>query len=320
MRRLMFVLLLAGVAAPAVAADREGNNRSVYRERRAERDQSSDSDAPRREAPPARRQSSSEPRDNPGREDGSGRAAVAGPAVEQPRAARPERRAAGDTARNWRQSSDTSFEQRARKVEGRRPTLPDRPVGEHVNRAGGSDTVRNWRGSDRDGDQPNSGRTIEERNLRTAPNVREGRLVQPRGSTPRVFDPGERRVSPTPVWGTEPPAPRTAGNSRANPAHRWRGDWRNDRRYDWRDYRRRHHNRFRFAFYYDPFGWDYFRYGVGWRMWPSYYRSSYWLNDPWQYRLPPTYGPYRWIRYHNDALLVNIYTGEVVDVEYNFFW
>ena len=51
-----------------------------------------------------------------------------------------------------------------------------------------------------------------------------------------------------------------------------------------------------------------------------YYGSSYWLNDPWQYRLPPAYGPYRWVRYWDDALLVNIYTGEVVDVIHNFFW
>ncbi len=317
MRKLMIVLLLAGVAAPAFAADREGNNRSVFRERRADRDTSSD-DAPRREAPPARRQPSSEPRDNPGRGDGPGRAAVAQPAVEQPPADRTERRAAGDSVRNWRQSGDTDFEQRARKVEGSRPTLPDRPAGERVNRTADNDTVRNWRGRERD--RADVGRTIEERNLRTAPGVRDGGLVETRRSTPGVFTPRERRVSRTPVWGTEPPAPRSALTARANPAHRWRGDWRHDRRYDWRDYRRRHHDRFRFAFYYDPFGWNYLRYGVGWRMWPSYYRSDYWLNDPWQYRLPPAYGPYRWIRYHNDALLVNIYTGEVVDVEYDFFW
>jgi hypothetical protein len=317
MRKLMFVLLLAGVAAPAFAADREGNNRSVFRERRADRDTSSD-DAPRREAPPARRQPSSEPRDNPGRGDGPGRAAVAQPAVEQPPADRIERRAAGDSVRNWRQSGDTDFERRARKVEGSRPTLPDRPAGERVNRTADNDTVRNWRGRERD--RADVGGTIEERNLRTAPGVRDGGLVQTRRSTPGVFTPRERRVSRTPVWGTEPPAPRSALTARANPSHRWRGDWRHDRRYDWRDYRRRHHDRFRFAFYYDPFGWNYLRYGVGWRMWPSYYRSNYWLNDPWQYRLPPAYGPYRWIRYHNDALLVNIYTGEVVDVEYDFFW
>ena len=48
--------------------------------------------------------------------------------------------------------------------------------------------------------------------------------------------------------------------------------------------------------------------------------SNYWLNDPWQYRLPPAYGPYRWVRYYNDALLVDIYSGQVVDVIYGFFW
>ena len=74
------------------------------------------------------------------------------------------------------------------------------------------------------------------------------------------------------------------------------------------------------SFYFDPFGWNYRRYNVGWRLWPSYYGQDYWLNDPWQYRLPPAYGPYRWVRYYDDALLVNIYTGMVVDVIYNFFW
>src|SRR3546814_4031541 len=48
--------------------------------------------------------------------------------------------------------------------------------------------------------------------------------------------------------------------------------------------------------------------------------SSYWINDPYNYRLPPAYGPYRWVRYYNDALLVDTYTGEVVDVVYDIFW
>jgi hypothetical protein len=127
-------------------------------------------------------------------------------------------------------------------------------------------------------------------------------------------------VSRTPVIGTEPPAPKTATLSVAQPRHRWSSDWRRDKRYNWSDWRRRHRSLFNLGFYHDPFGWDYFRYGVGWRMWPSYYRSSFWLNDSWRYRLPPAYGPYRWVRYWEDALLVNIYTGEVVDVIHNFFW
>ena len=49
-------------------------------------------------------------------------------------------------------------------------------------------------------------------------------------------------------------------------------------------------------------------------------RSRFWLNDPGDYRQPPAYGPYRWVRYRNDAFRVNIYTGEVVDVIHGFFW
>jgi len=48
--------------------------------------------------------------------------------------------------------------------------------------------------------------------------------------------------------------------------------------------------------------------------------SSYWLDDPWSYRLPPAYGPYRWVRYYDDVILVDVRTGYVVDVIHDFFW
>ena len=101
---------------------------------------------------------------------------------------------------------------------------------------------------------------------------------------------------------------------------RWSNNWRHDNRYDWRRYRDRHHSIFRIGFYYDPFGYSYRRFGIGSFLYPNYYQSNYWINDPWQYRLPPAYGPYRWVRYHNDALLIDTWTGEVVDVIYGFFW
>ena len=72
--------------------------------------------------------------------------------------------------------------------------------------------------------------------------------------------------------------------------------------------------------YYDPFGWGYQPYSIGWRMWPSYYRSNYWLNDPGQYRLPYAPPGTRWIRYYDDAILIDMWSGQVVDVIYNFFW
>jgi Ni/Co efflux regulator RcnB len=101
---------------------------------------------------------------------------------------------------------------------------------------------------------------------------------------------------------------------------RWTNNWRNDRRYDWRRHRDRNRSIFRIGFYYDPFGYSYRRYSLGSFLYSGYYQSNYWINDPWQYRLPPAYGPYRWVRYHNDALLIDTWTGEVVDVIYGFFW
>jgi len=107
---------------------------------------------------------------------------------------------------------------------------------------------------------------------------------------------------------------------RTDHRNRWNGDWRHDHRYDWRSHRSRYGSLYRFGNYYDPYGWRYRRFSVGFNLWPSYYGSNFWLNDPWQYRLPPAYGPYRWVRYYGDALLVDIYTGQVVDVVRNFFW
>jgi hypothetical protein len=102
--------------------------------------------------------------------------------------------------------------------------------------------------------------------------------------------------------------------------HSWRDSWRRDHRYDWRRHRDRNRSLFRFGVYYDPFGWSYRPYGIGYSIRPSYWDYDYWLRDPWMYRLPPVYGPYRWIRYWDDALLVDTRTGRVVDVIRNVFW
>jgi Ni/Co efflux regulator RcnB len=124
-------------------------------------------------------------------------------------------------------------------------------------------------------------------------------------------------VSDVPRPGTQPPL-RTDG--RHTEAVHWNTNWRNDGHHDWHDWRRHHHSWFHLGFYYDPFGWGYQPYSVGWRMWPNYYSSSFWINDPWQYRLPYAPPGTQWVRYYNDAVLVDTYTGEVIDVVYNFFW
>ncbi|HEY6816382.1 MAG TPA: RcnB family protein [Croceibacterium sp.] len=106
-----------------------------------------------------------------------------------------------------------------------------------------------------------------------------------------------------------------------NDGRRWDRDWRNNNRYDWQRYRNSNRTVYRVGAYSAPYRYySYRRYGVGTTMGSLFYGSSYWIVNPWQYRLPDVWGPYRWVRYYDDVLLVDIYTGQVVDVIYNFFW
>jgi hypothetical protein len=102
---------------------------------------------------------------------------------------------------------------------------------------------------------------------------------------------------------------------------RWTNNWRNDSRYDWRGHRERYSNYYRPGRYYSPYrGHNYSRISIGFSLGSGYYGSRYWINDPWQYRLPAAYGPYRWVRYYDDVLLVDLRNGRVVDVIRDFFW
>jgi Ni/Co efflux regulator RcnB len=54
-------------------------------------------------------------------------------------------------------------------------------------------------------------------------------------------------------------------------------------------------------------------------LWPAYYGNQYWI-DPGLYQLPYPPPGAMWVRYWNDALLVDMYTGTVIDVIPGFFW
>jgi Ni/Co efflux regulator RcnB len=112
-------------------------------------------------------------------------------------------------------------------------------------------------------------------------------------------------------------------NGNWNNGGRHNGNWNNgrrDRHDDWRSYRDSNRGLFHLRRYDGPRGYSYQRFDRGYRIDPFFYAEQYWIDDPWQYRLPPVYGPYRWVRYFNDALLIDIRTGEVEDVINDFFW
>jgi Ni/Co efflux regulator RcnB len=78
------------------------------------------------------------------------------------------------------------------------------------------------------------------------------------------------------------------------------------RSYHWQSYNR-------------PSGWYYQRWVFG-QIFPRvFWARDYWLNDYWMFDLPiPPYG-YVWVRYGDDAVLINRQTGEVLQVEYGLF-
>ena len=102
---------------------------------------------------------------------------------------------------------------------------------------------------------------------------------------------------------------------------RWDRRWRDNNRYNWYSYRNYNRNLYRMGRYYSPYrNYSYRRLSIGFFLDSLFYSNRYWINDPWRYRLPDVYGPYRWVRYYDDALLVDVYSGEVVDVIHDFFW
>ena len=102
----------------------------------------------------------------------------------------------------------------------------------------------------------------------------------------------------------------------------WNRDWRRDQRYDWQRYRSVNRDFYRGGRYYAPYGWSYGyrRFSIGISLSNVLFDQRYWIEDPYAYRLPPAYGAYRWVRYYDDVLLVDLRSGQVVDAIYDFFW
>lgn len=197
-------------------------------------------------------------------------------------------------------------------------------------------TDRQWRGSgdirtDAARDAWRNDARIRERSVGERPQWRDDR----RGDRPDWRD---NRAERRPDWnGYRPSGRLDSGNNwrgtlasprrfddrtRWSSQRRWDNGWRQDRRYDWRGYRARYGDRYRIGRYYAPRGWDYgySRVSVGIFLNSLLFANNYWIDDPWSYRLPPAYGTLRWIRYYDDALLVDIRDGYVVDVIPEFFW
>ena len=316
MRKVLFSLLLATAAAtPALARPTDNDQRSntienriaAKQEARAERQQNHEEARPQAESRdvradfhPSRPDFSSQVNAGPGNR----------PNFDRPQGSRPvetdrqgDRRFGGSSEqRQWSRPADMTSQSPDARFEGRSPdqrqwSRPDRNAQQSPSRFDGQsnvESVTNWRSHERDAArQERFGESELRGYTRTPPSY-------------------ARPDRPAPIPET---AYRYGGRS-----PQWNTNWHNDRRYDWRNYREHHRSTFRVGVYYDPFGWGYQRFNVGWRLYPAYYEQNYWLTDPYMYDLPPAPYPLQWVRYYDDALLVNVFTGQVEDVMYDFFW
>ena len=102
----------------------------------------------------------------------------------------------------------------------------------------------------------------------------------------------------------------------------WDGrNWRPEQ-FNRRDYNRNRfaERRFRLSPYYRLPGWSYQRWTFGQFLPFVFFSQNYWVDSYWSYGLPvPPYGC-EWVRYGDDALLVDVETGEILQVVYNLFY
>jgi hypothetical protein len=101
---------------------------------------------------------------------------------------------------------------------------------------------------------------------------------------------------------------------------RWDRGWRNNGRYDWQRFRFSNRRAFHLGPYYAPYrGYGYNRLEIGIVLDSLFYGRDYWI-DPSYYDLPPAPPGAEWVRYYNDVVLVDMYSGQVLDVIPDFFW
>jgi Ni/Co efflux regulator RcnB len=111
---------------------------------------------------------------------------------------------------------------------------------------------------------------------------------------------------------------RTGDN--AGRGDRGRQDWRSDNRF--RNYERNYsaQRHYRFGRYERPRGWYARRWTFGEFLPSLFWSQNYWIYDYSAFGLPYPPPGCVWVRYGDDALLIDRYTGEIIQVVYSIFY
>jgi Ni/Co efflux regulator RcnB len=113
------------------------------------------------------------------------------------------------------------------------------------------------------------------------------------------------------------------GNDRHN-------DWRNGHndnhhgswqgRFNRRNIHAQHHYRYRGGSWRWPHGYSYRRWSFGMTLPSIFWANNYWIDDYYDYGLGAPPPGTVWVRYGDDAILIDRYTGEILEVVYGQFY
>jgi hypothetical protein len=241
-----------------------------------------------------------------------------------------ESRAARIEARNEARQTQSNPQPQQQQAPQPRAQVAQQPRGDRGNRGGGDGNRGGWnRGGGGDGDR--GGRRNQPSIYPQAwqgnpndPRLQRYRELERRNQNSGYSRRGDRDRDGR-NWRNDDRNDRNWRDGRRGDRRNWRNEWnrgwRNDNRYNWSGWRNRNRHAYHLSPYYSPYrNWSYRRFSIGLFLDSLFYNQRYWIGDPWQYRLPPAPYGTQWVRYYNDVLLVDIYTGEVVDAIYDFFW
>lgn len=111
-------------------------------------------------------------------------------------------------------------------------------------------------------------------------------------------------------------------NNYRPPVNNWRNQRNQNARSNWQQYRHNYNSprRYRVGAYHGPRNFQYRRWSYGERLPSAYYARSFWLLNAISYGLFSPPPGLIWVRYGDDALLIDQYTGEIIQVRYDVFY